>query len=805
MPTLFLDLRHGIRLLRQSPAFTAIAICALALGIGANSAIFSTLDSVLLRPLPYQDPDRLVYVWEDASFISFPKNTPAVANYVDWKNQNHVFIDMAATRGTTANLTADGPPARVVGRMVTPNLFGLLGVQPMLGRVFTEEEDRTGAQVAIISYRLWQRRYQGDPGAIGKSMLMDGNKFTILGVLGPNFVFRDRENDVYMPTHFTADQLHNRSSHFLAVVARLKPGVTLQRARDDMASVAQRLAKDYPQSNRHLGAVVYPFKDEVLGDTRVALWVLMAAAGSVLLIACANLASLLLARAVGRQREMAVRAALGAGRWRLIRQMVTEAVVLSVAGGAIGLLLAPIGMKVLARLVPAGLPGSAAPSIDARLLGFTLVLALATGILFSIVPSIQAARASLNDALKQGGRSGAGARGRGARDVLVVLEVAAALVLLIGAGLMIQTLARLRAVDVGFRSDHLLTMRTELPRKKYAQPAARLAYFDRVLEQVRALPGAEHAAFGSMLPFESIGNTQGFQIEGVRFDPNNSGDDALFRVATNDYLQTLGVKLIEGRLYTASDGPDSPLVIVINETFARKYWPKQTALGHRISINWPTPVWRTIVGVVADVQERGYAIDMKPGFYLPYLQMPQTWATPEVLVARTTGDPLALANAARAVIAGVDPEQPVSDVQTMDQIIDLTLLDRQEQMTLLGAFAGLALLLASIGLYGVLSYMVTQRRREIGLRMALGAGASEVVKMVVAQGLALTGIGLSIGLALAWAATRAMKNLLYGVGATDPATYASVAGLLAVIGLAACWIPARRAALLDPVIVLREE
>jgi predicted permease len=805
MPTLLLDLRHGLRMLRQAPAFTAIAICALALGIGANSAIFSTLDSVLLRPLPYQDPDRLVYVYEDASFVSFPKNTPAVANYVDWKNQNHVFTDMAAVRGTTANLTADGAPERVTGRMVTPNLFALLGVQPFLGRVMTEAEDRAGAPVVIITYRLWQRRYQGDPNVVGKSMLMDGNKFTVIGVLGPNFVFRNRENDFYIPTHFTPAQLATRSSHFLTVIARLRPGVTLGRAREEMASIAQRLASQYPDSNRRLGAVVYPMKDEILGDTRVALWVLMAAAGCVLLIACANLASLLLARAVARQREMAVRAALGAGRWRLVRQMVTEAIVLSMAGGAIGLLLAPVGMRVLARLVPAGLPTSATPAIDARLLGFTLALALATGILFSIVPSIQAARASLNDALKQGGRTGVGGRGRGVRDVLVVLEVAAALVLLIGAGLMIQTLGRLRAVDVGFRSDHLLTLRTELPRKKYAQPAFRLAYYDRVMEQVRTLPGVEQVAYASMLPFESIGNTQGFQIEGVRFDENNPGNDALLRVGTNDYLQTLGVKLVEGRLYTASDGPGSPLAIVINDTFAKRFWPKETALGHRVSVNWPTPVWRTIIGVVADVQERGYAIDMKPGVYLAYGQIQDTWQIPEVLVARTKGDPLALASAMRSLIAGVDPEQPVSDVQTMDRVIDMTLTDRQQQMTLLGAFAGLALLLASIGLYGVLSYMVTQRKREIGLRMALGASAYQVVRMVVAQGLALTGIGLGIGLVLAWAATRAMKNLLYGVGATDPVTYASVAGLLAVIGLAACWIPARRAALLDPVVVLRDE
>jgi predicted permease len=689
-------------------------------------------------------------------------------------------------------------------RGVTPNLFALLGVQPLLGRAFTEEEDQRGAQVVVISYRLWQRRYQRDPNAVGRSILMDGNKYTIVGVLGPNFVFRNRENDFYIPAHFSPQQLANRGSHFLTVVARLRPGVTLQRAREEMSSIAHGLAKQYPDNNYRLGAVVYPFKEEVVGETRIALLVLMGAAGSVLLIACANLASLLLARAVARQREMAVRAALGAGRWRLVRQMVTEAMVLSMAGGAIGLLLAPVGMRVLARLVPAGLPGSAAPALDARVLGFTLMLALATGILFSIVPSIQAARASLNDLLKQGGRSGVGARGRGARDILVILEVAAALVLLIGAGLMIQTLARLRSVDVGFRSDHLLTLRTQLPRAKYSQPASRLAYFDRVIDQIRALPGVEHAAYASMLPFESIGNTNGFQVEGIPYDPN-AGEDALFRVGTNEYLQTLGVKLIEGRLYSASDGADTQPVIIVNETFARRFWPKETALGHRVSFDWRPPVWRTIIGVVADVQERGYAIDMKPGIYLPYVQIQNSWAIPEVLVVRTKGDPTGLASAARTVIAGIDPEQPVSQVQTMDQIIDLTLTNRQEQMTLLGAFAALALLLAAIGLYGVLSYMVTQRKREIGLRMALGASASEVVRIVVTQGLTLTGVGLGIGLAAAWAATRAMKGLLYGVGATDPATYASVAGLLALIGLAACWIPARRAARFDPAVVLREE
>jgi len=800
------DLRFGMRLMRQSPGFTAIAVGALALGIGANTAIFSTVDSVLLRPMPYTDPDRLVYVHEDASFAGFPKNTPAVANYVDWKNQNHVFADMAAIRGTTANLTADGPPERVTGRGVTANFFSVLGVQPIVGRVFTEDEDRSGANVVVISYGLWQRRYAGDANAIGKTILMDGLPNTIIGVMGRSFVFRTRDDDFFVPAHFTPQQLANRGSHYLRVIARLKPGVTLARAREEMNAIGARLSRQYPEEDGPVGVVVETMKENAVGDTRVALWVLMAAAGCVLLIACANLASLLLARAVSRTREMAVRAALGAGRGRLIRQMVTEAIVLSFAGGVLGLALAPAGMKVLARLVPDGFPGSALPSIDARLLAFTLALSFAAGILFSIVPAIQAARASLNDALKQGGRSGIGGQGHGLRDLLVIMEVAAALVLLIGAGLMIQTLARLRAIDVGFRPDHLLTMRTRLPLKKYKDYASRFSYYQRVIEGVRALPGVEMAAYAYMLPFESIGNTQGFLIEGFAFD-RNIAHDALYRVATNDYLQTLGVKLIEGRLYSASDGPAAPPAIVINETFARRYWPKESALGHRVSLDFPKPVWRTIIGVVADVQERGYAIDMKPGVYLPYSQMgiPDTWATPEVLVMRTQGDPQSLTSAARAVIARVDPEQPVSDVRTMDEIIALNVADRSQQMTLLAAFAGLALLLASIGLYGVLSYAVTQRSREIGLRMALGASASEVVRSIVARGLTLTGTGLAIGIAIAWGATRAMKNLLYGVAATDPATYLAVAALLALVGLMACWIPARRASRVDPVIVLREE
>jgi putative ABC transport system permease protein len=472
---------------------------------------------------------------------------------------------------------------------------------------------------------------------------------------------------------------------------------------------------------------------------------------------------------------------------------------LALAGGVLGLVFAQAGMTILARLVPTGLPNTAKPSLDARLLLFTLAISLLTGLIFSVIPAIQAARASVNDALKQGGRSGADTRGRNTRDALVVLEVAAALVLLTGAGLMIQTMARLRAIDLGFHSDHLLTMRTALgPKGK--DPVKSIDYLDRVLAQVSVLPGVESAAFGSTLPFQSIGNTRGYQIEGQTIDPNYS-PDALFRVASAEYLQTLRVKLLEGRFLTPSDISVTAPVLIVNETMARHYWPHESAVGHRISFGGP---WRTIVGVVADVHERGYELAMKPGVYVPITSLDFDWG-PDSLVVRTKGDSASIAPAIRRVIAAVDPEQPVSDLRTMDEIVDLNVADRQQQMTLLGAFASLALALASLGLYGVLSYAVTQRSREIGLRMALGASASSVIRMIVTRGLALTGLGLVIGLVAASLATRAMKNLLYGVAATDPVTFASVAALLAIIALIACWAPARRASRVDPITVLREE
>ncbi len=803
MSSLVSDLRYALRILRQAPGFTLVALCALALGIGANTAIFSTLSAVMLRPLPYADPDRLAMVFEDSSSIGFAHNTPAPANFFDWRDQNHVFTDMAATRNRTRAITGDGSAEQLTGYAVTPNFFSVLGVSPIIGRTFTASEDRDDARVALISYSLWQRRYAGAADITSRSILLDGANYQVIGVLPRDFVYRDRGRDFFIPIHVTPEFRATRGSHFLSVVARLKPGATMQQASADILAVANRLRQLYPNENRHTGAVVVPLKEDLLGRTRTALVVLMSAAGCVLLIACANLASLLLARAVARKRELAVRAALGARRGRLIRQMITEGALLSLAGGALGLFLSLGGTRILDRLIPASLPVTAEPHIDLRLLLFTLALSLVTGVLFSLVPALQAARASVNDALKQGGRSGADVRSRATRDALVVLEVAAALVLLTGAGLMIETMDKLRGVDLGFRSDHLLTLQTALG-PKYDDNAAALEYQHRVIEQVDALPGVEAASFASTLPFRSIGNTQGYRIEGVAPDPAFS-PDALYRAGSWNYLQTLGVKLREGRLFDGSETATSPLVMIVNETFARHYWPHESAIGHRVSTDFPNPKWRTIIGVVADVQERGYDLWMKPGIYFPTSQEPYGTRDADFLVVRAAGDPLTLVPAIRRIVASIDPDLPISNVQTMDHLIDATVSDRQQQMTLLSVFAALALLLASIGLYGVLAYAVTQRSREIGLRMALGASSSNVTGLVVRHGLMLTLLGLALGLAGSWASTRALKGALYGVSSTDPKTFATVAALLTLVAFAACLIPARRAARLDPIVVLREE
>jgi predicted permease len=799
MENLFADARYAVRLLVRSPGFTSVTILTLALGIGANTAIFSTVDAVLLRPLPFGEPQRLAMVWEENSPAGYPRNNPAPANFADWKARNRVFEDLAATQGGSANLTDDGRPEMVLGRAVTANFFSVLRVQPALGRTFTEEEDRLGAQVVVIGHELWRRRFEGSPSAIGRTLTMNGTAYNVVGVMPRGFVFRNREIEYWVPAHFTPTILGRRTSHYLNVVARLKPGVTEAQARENMREVAAQLEAEYPEDSR-IGAVVVPISDELVGDTKIQLLVLAAAAGAVLLIACANLASLLLSRAAGRKGELGIRAALGAHPARLVRQLLVEAMLLSATGGVVGLLVAPLGIRVVDRLVPTGLEAQSSSILDVRLLTFTLALSLMTGLLFGLVPAAQAARTSLSDILQQSGPRTVGGRGRLTRDALVILQVAAALVLLVAAGLMLRTLANLRAIDVGFRPDHLLTARTTLPTLKYRDSVARTAFYERVLDVMRSIPGVTAAAYGSTLPFQTKGNTIWYAAEGQPLGP----DDALLRAGTGSYLSTLGVGLVEGRLLGDRDNADTPPAIVVNETLARLHWPNESALGHRIQISEAGSKWYTVVGVVRDLRERGYEAALKPGVYLSYAQAPDTWAVPEYIVVRATGDPLAMASALRRAVSAVDADQPISSIQLMDEIIAVEVAGREQQATLLGAFAVLALLLASVGLYGVLSYAVTQRRREIGVRVALGATRADVLRLVLGRGLALTAFGLCAGSVGAWALTRAMTTLLYGVTPTDPATFGAVVSVLMVVGLIACLLPALRATRVNPIAVLRD-
>ncbi len=797
------DLRSGFRQFRRAPAFSAVVVATLALGIGANTAIFSAIYGAFLARLPFHEPRALVMVWEDASYVGFPRNTPAPGNYFEWKRLNQVFTDMAATRGQSANLTTEGPPEQVLGRGVTANFFSVLGVAPALGRAFSEDEDRDGASVVVISDGLWRRRYGADPAIVGRAIPMSGLPRTVVGVMPRGFVFRNRDIDFWVPAHFTAEEQTRRTSHFLNVVARLRPEATPASAQLDMDRVARQLAKDYPADNARIGAVVAPLRDDLLGDTSLELLVLMAAAGAVLLIACANVASLLLARAVTRRGELAIRVSLGASRARLWTQMIVEGLGLSLAGGLCGLLLAPLATQLIADLVPTSLPGSG-PLLSTPLLLFATVLSVATGLALSLTPALQVSSVAMADTLKQSGRGLVG-RHRVGRW-MVVGQVAVALALVICTGLFLKTLGNLRRIDLGFKFENVLTLRTTLPREKYRDASRRRAFYERVLADARNLPGVAAAAYGSTLPFQSIGNTNSYRIDAGQTSPGDARD-ALFRVGSADYLRTLSATLLSGRLIDDRDGPDAPLAVVVNETLARRHWPAGDALAHRVTFarDEDDGPWYTIVGVVRDVRERGYEREMKPGVYLSYVQLPETWAMPETLVVRTAGDPRRLTADLRRIIASADPEQPVAAVRTLDEIVDLDVADRAQQLTLLSGFAGLALFLAGLGLYGILAYSVAERRHEIGLRMALGASVGRVMRQVVTAGLRLTLLGCLLGLTAGLLSARAFRSLLYGVSTSDPGTIVSAVAIFVGISLLAAAIPAFRAARVDPMRSLRQE
>jgi len=804
------DIRYALRTLRRTPGFTVPALAALALGIGANVSIFSLVDHLLLRPLPLSHPEGLVDVWEEASYIGFPRDTPAPANFADWKQRNHVFTDMGALRGQIFAITGDGSPEQVEGNGVSANLFPLLGAAPIVGRQISPAEDRPGHDdVALISYRLWKERYAGSPAIAGRDIVLDGAKRRIIGVMPRGFRIPDR-SDIWVPLALTAEQAAVRGSHYLVVYARLRPGVTRKDAQSDMSAIARQLASEYPSTNAHVGTVVVGLREEFLGTLQLGLWVLAGGVGCVLLICCANFAGLLLARAAGRRREMAIRAALGAGWFRLIRQSLAESLVVTLAGGALALLLAAWTIPLLSRVVPQVLAGWVQPRPDARLLAFAFLACLLSAVLSGALPAWTAAPHSLAALLHGGGRT-ATAGGSRARQFLVAGEVALSVLLSVGAGLMVRTVWQLAHVDLGFRPEGVLTMRTSLPRapgSRYVAFAARSAFYRDVLDRVRAIPGVVSAGYTTFLPLTNRGGTSGFQVEGAPPLAPGEHNDANHRVVSAEYLQTMGVRLLAGRFFNYQDRADSAPVAIINQAMANQYWPGRNPLGRRFRFTGEDEQsWFTIVGVAGNVRQMGLGVDSRAEMYFPATQAAASYGyfAPRDLAVRVQGDPLRYSAAVQKAIWSVDRDQPISNAAPMGAIVDAELSTQKTQLALLAAFAGLALLLAVIGLYGLLSHLVVERTREIGVRMALGARPPQVLAAVMRQGLQLVAVGLLAGLVSAWWLTRLMQTLLYGVTPTDPATFGLVTLTLLAAGAAACCLPARRATRIDPIEALRHE
>jgi predicted permease len=808
-----LDVRHAGRMLLKNRAFTAIAVLTLALGIGANTAIFSLVHAVAIRPLPFPDPDRLVVIWEDFRGRGGAATVEAApGNFKDWKDQNRVFEGMEVITGReTFNLTGSGDPERLSGARVTDNLFSLLGVRPVLGRVFLDDSDRArGNPVALISDGLWRRRFGADPSLVGRTIALDGLPHTVLGIVPADLQFPAKGAEVWVPVPFTPEQLAQRTTWYLHVVARLKPGVSLEQARADMGSIAQRLAEQHPGTNARLGVNVVPLHEQYVGAARPLLILLVGTVGVVLLIACVNVAHLLLARGAERRREIAVRCAIGAGRGRVLRQLSTESAVLGALGTFVGVGLALAASRFLTRLIPENFPHGMTLGLEPTVLYVSAAVALVTTVLFGTGPSFAASRVDLQDALRQAAMRGSTRRDRGIRSALVVAEVALTVVLLTAAGLLLRSYSQLSVVDIGFPARGLLVGETPLAPSRYRGTPRRAQFVADVLQRLQALPGVESAGYVNYLPMTFPGGFNGFAIEG-RPAPTATQvprQMAINRAITPDYLRTLGVPVRRGRYFEERDGADAPGVVIINDTMARTFWGREDPIGQRILFGGPQAPWRTIVGVVGDVRQIELDLSPQPEMFVPLTQLPAItppFIWPRHFVIRTAGDPLALTAAVRAAIASVDEDQPVANLQTMEQLVDAQLADRGTQLTLISAFSILALVLASVGLYGVLAYAVTQQTPEIGLRMALGATSTSVVSTLVRRTFILTGAGLVIGLAVASLVTRTFAVLLYEVSPTDPFAFAATAGVLIAVAAVACLAPARRATRIDPLVALRAE
>ncbi len=756
--------------------------------------MFSVVDAVLVRPLPYKDASRLVMVWEDATSIGFPRNTPSPWNWQEWRRLSPVFSDIAATRKSTSYLTGDGEPERLDGRGVSANFWQVLGAEPLLGRVFTEDEDRHGVRVVLLSYGLWQRHFGGARDIVGRKIVLNDTAYTVIGVMPNGFYFLpSREVNVWLPAAFSPQELSQRGSHYLNCVARLKPGVTIKQARTAMTMIGKHLLEEDP--DHQSAPVIIPIREQLVGKTETSLVVLLCASAAILLISCANLANLLLARGAGRQREVAVRIALGAGRSRLIRQLLTESLVLAFLGTIAGLALARPAMQFLETLVPSTMAAMHLV-IDMRVLLFSVAIAAAAGIAFGLVPAFSGSRMELS------GRGPAGSRRHRFQHSLIVVETALAVVLLTCGGLLLQTLHHLHQVDLGIRTEKLLTMVTPIGR--FHDFNRRVAYTNAMLEKVRAVPGVVNAGAISDLPLTTDGNTMGYRFLGQN---NNRGQDALNRVVTRDYFATVGAHLREGRFFQDSDRATKEPVVVVNETFAALNFPGRSALGARLQFGSfsPDAYWFTIVGVAKEIRERGVTADLKPAVYVLNEKSAQSFAQTTDLVIRTSIAPNSAVSAVRAAIWSLDKNQPIAKIRTLDDIVATELSEPSQDSALLAAFAGLALALACIGLYGVLSYAVAQRTSEICVRMALGATSGDILLAFGRRGLTLTLGGLSLGLLLAMAASRLMTALFYGFHPDYAPTVAAVCGILLAVAAVACFVPSRRASRLDPIVALRHE
>lgn len=809
------DLKHSLRMLRKKPAFTLIAVVTLALGIGANTAIFSVVNAVLLRPLPYPNADRLVAISENS--LKARDISVAYPDYLDWRAQNTAFEEMSARMPTGGVITGANEPERVIGRLVTPSFFATLGVQPMLGRAFTEAENKPGTPpVMVISHGLWQRQLGGASDVVGKSVTYNGEPWTVIGVMPAWFDFYGRtniNNDIFVPLGYlnNLEFMQDRGSHTVRVTARMKPGVSIEQARLELNALSARMATQYPASNTGVGANAQSFLDDYIGDQRQSLRVIFTAVAFMLLIACANVANLMLARATTRRKEIALRLALGASRWRIARQLITESLVLAVVGGTFGVLLATWGVSLLSKFNVGEWSRIDEVSIDGRVLGFTFLTILLVGILAGLFPSLQTSRFGLNEALKKGNRTSSAGSGGRVRRTLVAAEVALALMLLVGAGLTVRSFHRLTSVEPGFDPQNVLTFRMRLPDAKYKEASQTFAFCREAMSRVSVLPGVETVAVATGFPLGRASDS-GYLVEGQPEPLPGLGPSSHTQDVSEDYHKALEIPLLAGRLFNAHDTENTPLVVIVDQEFVTRNFPDHPArevLGKRLRFGGDNDGWREIVGVVGHVKQHGLNEEGRAQIYRPWTQITPKWKANLTratdMIVKTSVDPLSLVGAIKREIRVIDKDQPIAQVQTLDDKLSESIAPQEFTLLLLGIFALIALTLASAGIFGVMSYTVTQRTHEIGVRMALGAQRLDVLKLVVREGMGLVLVGVVLGLAGAFAATRLMASLLFEVTAKDPITFAVVTVVLAMVALIACYVPARRATKVDPLVALRYE